>query len=87
MIPKEQRWFEPLMRWLTFKQRMVTMAKIATCAVVMGLAACGNNDDLNDERLGDIKVSVKENLDGQPYSDLNSVKVGDFIRYDLEVTG
>jgi hypothetical protein len=87
MIPKEQRWFEPLMRWLTFKQRMGTMAKIATCAVVMGLAACGNNDDLNDERLGDIKVIVKENLDGQPYSDLNSVKVGDFIRYDLEVTG
>lgn len=95
MMLREQQWFNTLTRWQTFKQRMGTVAKIATCAVVMSLAACGNNDDPNgggsanggDDNGTGIKAMLKENFLDDPKHNINSIQVGELVRYDLEVTG
>lgn len=95
MMLRRQQWFYTLTRWQTFKQRMGTVAKIATCAVVMSLAACGNNDDPNgggsanggDDNGAGIKAMLKENFLDDPKHNINSIQVGELVRYDLEVTG
>lgn len=95
MMLRRQQWFYTLTRWQTFKQRMGTVAKIATCAVVMSLAACGNNEDPNgggsanggDDNGAGIKAMLKENFLDDPKHNINSIQVGELVRYDLEVTG
>lgn len=95
MMLREQQWFYTLTRWQTFKQRMGTVAKIATCAVVMSLAACGNNDDPNgggsanggDDNGAGIKAVIKENFLDDSKHNIYSIQVGELVRYDLEVTG
>lgn len=92
MVTKKQPWFTPLMGWPTFKLREGVAAKIAACALVMSLAACGNNDDPNGEKGKDevesgIKVTLRENFKGNPQKDINNIQMYDFVRYDLEVTG
>ena len=94
MMLREQQWFNTLTRWQTLKQRMGTVAKIATCAVVMSLAACGSNDDPNgggsanggDDKGAGIKAMLKENFLDDPKHNINSIQVGELVRYDLEVT-
>ena len=95
MMLRRQQWFYTLTRWQTFKQRMGTVAKIATCAVVMSLMACGNNEDPNgggsanggDDNGAGIKAMLKENFLDDPKHNINSIQVGELVRYDLEVTG
>ncbi|MFC2263802.1 MAG: hypothetical protein ACFNM7_01065 [Prevotella conceptionensis] len=95
MMLRRQQWFYTLTRWQTFKQRMGTVAKIATCAVVMSLMACGNNEDPNgggsanggDDNGAGIKAMLKENFMDDPKHNINSIQVGELVRYDLEVTG
>ena len=94
MVIKKQQRFAPLVGWQNLGQRVSTAAKIFACIVVMCLAACGNNDELNDGRgdnLGDskgngIKVSLKENFRGNPKRNIYNIQVYETIFYDLEVT-
>lgn len=89
MMLREQQWFYTLTRWQTFKQRMGTVAKIATCAVVMSLMACGNNDDPNGggDKGAAIKAMIKENFLDDSKHNIYNIQVGELVRYDLEVTG
>ena len=61
MPTKKQPGSTLLMGWPTLKLKVGVVAKIAACAIVMSLAACGNNDDPNGGKaMRMVKMALKQ---------------------------